>query len=126
MGNGRLLRGKVYCMVPTDSSIRTALGLHEVMRRMGIPSELIFINVERDKSLIVVLGPVGFPVGDPVKARSRKGVGRLWDQAIEWWNVSGTEEETQALMDEFFSSVDMGKTIAGVQQAWALLNLPEN
>lgn len=113
-------------MAPTDPAIRTALGLHEVMRRMGIPSEVIYINVDRRRCLTVLLGPTGFETGDPVKARTRKDVGRKWEKAIEWWNTTGTEAEISTLMDEFFNQVDTAKMIVGIRQAWALASLPEN
>ena len=108
-------------------ALKMALGVHETMRTMGIAPERIFVQTYGDPlspDLAVVLGPIGFPVGNvgvPVAVFPM-----LWKAAVTWWNHDATDEERRDLFHHFTSRTDGARLVALVQQADALASLPEN
>lgn len=103
-----------------DLTIRTALGLHEAMRRLNVPAADIFVWFDGGK-FTVILGPAGFVAG-PLSGTDAE-VGQLWHDAAKTWNAAPSAHQ-QALFAEFQARVEPVPLILGIQRALALVRQP--
>lgn len=112
-------------MPPTDDVTRIALCLHEAIQRVGVPAEEIYINIDPDLTMTVIVGPVGFPVG-VVAGPTREDAAERWCSAVDWWNEAATDRERDALYADFQGRVNTFRLVEGIMQARALAALPAN
>jgi hypothetical protein len=88
---------------PAAMAIRLALGMFEALRRLGVPSEEIFVR-EEDGQLYVLARDRKFPMTDYAG-----DIEKDWPAAAEWWNKSGSTPERQVIWLHFLSGVDSEK-----------------
>lgn len=75
--------------------IKEALAVHEAFRRLGFPSENIFISFdeENDDLLVILEWNADFVVHCGKWTEGKTRLIEVWDAAVDWWNGAATDEE---------------------------------
>ena len=95
-------------LIPLDPSIRTALGMHEALRRLGVTPERIFVTAEAGQLCVALFpdqGPCGFPLGPEPTADCEAA----WQNAATWWNTTQDEQARNLIWLHFLSGVDAAR-----------------
>lgn len=93
--------------------IQMALGAHEFMRRLNVPSEAIYIDFT-DKGLAVILSGTAFQVGT-IEATPEE-VEKFWIAATARWNAVDTPlDENMDVFNAFKAAVHVPTFIRTVQ-----------
>lgn len=85
---------------PGLPSIREALAMHEALRRLGFPSEAIYLHLPDVSQVRVVLQHEGRTFAYDAGNRgelSRAEYARQWEEAAAWWNAEGSTAEKEAI-----------------------------
>lgn len=92
---------------PGRPSLRTALGLHEALRRLGVPSSCIYISPDTEAGVLAVVAvpvsgtPLALAAG-PLRAGEVDALVVEWRAAVRWWNEGDDSDPAKVRLWQAF------------------------
>lgn len=92
---------------PGRPSLRAALALHEVLRRLGVPASCIYVMPDTESGVLAVVAvptvgtPLALAVG-PARAGEVDAIASEWRAAVRWWNEGDDSDPAKTRLWQAF------------------------